>query len=168
MANQASYWQSITPKQNWIFSHIYHLQSSNWIRHSAWIRRLGVRVPPRSLKNFDTFTRTPVHVSNINAVARPIKKYLYRQSQCSNTWDSKCLVLIAQMVRAFGMNPPQVQTFSVSKKLWHFHKNTRSCVENECCCPRTVNISIVNFTSKISFAIIKLSETMLTPKKHLH
>ena len=40
-------------------------------------------------------------------------------------------------------------------KNFHFHKNTRSCVENECCCPRTVNISNVNFsnvnfTSKIS------------------
>ena len=36
------------------------------------------------------------------------------------------------------------------QNLWHFHKNTRSCVENECCCPRTVNISNVNVTSKIS------------------
>ena len=36
----------------------------------------------------------------------------------------------------------------LSQKLWHFHKNTSSCVENECCCPRTVNISNVNFTSK--------------------
>ena len=35
------------------------------------------------------------------------------------------------------------------KKLWHFHKNIRSCVENECCCPRTVNSSNVNFTSNI-------------------
>ena len=25
-----------------------------------------------------------------------IQKYLYRQSQCSKTWDSKCLALIAQ------------------------------------------------------------------------
>ena len=33
-------------------------------------------------------------------------------------------------------------------KLWHFHKNIRSCVENECCCPRIVNISNVDFTSK--------------------
>ena len=47
-----------------------------------------------------------------------------------------------------GSSPSQVEIFSVSK-LWHFHKNTRSCVENECCCPRTVNISNVNFTSKI-------------------
>ena len=55
-----------------------------------------------------------------------IVKYMYdnRQSQCSNTWDSKCLALIAQMLRAFGMNPKvggaspsQVETFSVSKTL---------------------------------------------------
>ena len=52
--------------------------------------------------------------------------YMYdnRQSQCSNIWDSKCLALIAQMVRAFGMNPKvggespsQAETFSVSKTL---------------------------------------------------
>ena len=48
-----------------------------------------------------------------------------------------------------GSSPPQVETFSVSKT--HFHKNTRSCVENECCCPRTVNISNVNFTSNYFF-----------------
>ena len=84
-----------------------------------------------------------------------LKKYLYRQSQYSKTWDSKCLALIAQIVRAFGMNPkvggsspPQVEAFSVSK-LWHFHKNTCLCVENECCYPRTINISNANFTSKI-------------------
>ena len=36
-----------------------------------------------------------------------------------------------------------------SQNLWHFHKNICSCVKNECCCPSTVNISNVNFTSKI-------------------
>ena len=53
-----------------------------------------------------------------------LKKYLYRQSQYSNTWDSKCLSLIAQVVSAFGMNPkvggssaPQAKTFSFSKSL---------------------------------------------------
>ena len=35
----------------------------------------------------------------------------------------------------------------LSLNLQHFHKNIRSWVENECCCPRTVNISNVNFTS---------------------
>ena len=34
-------------------------------------------------------------------------------------------------------------------KLWHFHRNIRSHVKNECCFPRTVNISNVNFTSTI-------------------
>ena len=94
----------------------------------------------------------------MNAVARAqltfqtltlLQKYLYRQSQYSKTWDSKCLALRAQMFRAFGVNlggssPPQVETFHVSKTFGHFHKNTRSCVENEWCCPRTVTIS--NFT----------------------
>ena len=62
----------------------------------------------------------------------------------------------SEMAGAFGMNPkvggsspPQVETFSVSKTLT-FHKNIRSCIENECCCARTVNISNVNFTSIIT------------------
>ena len=49
-------------------------------------------------------------------------KYLYHQSQYSNTWDSKCVALISQVVKSFSMNlkvgvssPPQVETFSVSK-----------------------------------------------------
>ena len=53
-----------------------------------------------------------------------LQKYLYWQSQYSNIWDSKCVALIAQVFRAFGMNPkvgglspPQVETFSVSKSL---------------------------------------------------
>ena len=81
-------------------------------------------------KTFYNFPRTLVRVSKMNAVARAqltyqmltlLKKYLYCQSQCSKTWDSKCLALIAQQVRAFGINPklwgsspPQDETFSVS------------------------------------------------------
>ena len=52
------------------------------------------------------------------------QKYLYHQSQYSKTRDSKYLAMIAQMVRAFGMNPKvgdssllQVEPFSVSKTL---------------------------------------------------
>ena len=61
--------------------------------------------------------------------------------------------------RAFVMNPkvgdsnpPQVDKFFVSnlgqdifclKNLWHFHENIRSCIENECCCGLTVNISML-------------------------
>ena len=66
-----------------------------WLEHSAWIRRLGVRVPLR-LRHF------------------------------------------------------------LSRKLWHFHKNIRSCVETKCCCPRTLNISNINFTLKLSFPDIRL------------
>ena len=72
----------------------------------------------------------------------------------SKTWGSKCLALLAQLARAFGMNPkvggsspPQGETFSVSKTLTLSQKHC-SCVENECCCPGTVNISNVNFASK--------------------
>ena len=85
------------------------------------------------LKNFGISTKTSFRVSKMNAVSRArltfqmstlLKKYLYRQCQYSITWDIKCLALIAQIVRAFGMNPkvggsspPQVDTFSVSKTL---------------------------------------------------
>ena len=70
-------------------------------------------------------------VSKMNVVSRArwtfqmltlLQKYLHHQNQYSKTWDSKCLALIVQLVRAFGMNPkvgcsspPQVETFSVSK-----------------------------------------------------
>ena len=81
-----------------------------------------------------------------------LKKYLYHQSQNSKTWDSKCLALIAQMVRTFSLNPkvggssPLRSRHFLSQNIWNFHKNTRPCVENESCFPGTVNISNVNFT----------------------
>ena len=37
-------------------------------------------------------------ISNVNFIE---KKYLYHQSQYSKTWGSKCLALIAQIVKAF-------------------------------------------------------------------
>ena len=72
------------------------------------------------------------------------QKYLYHHSQYSRTCDSKCLALITQVVRAFGMkvggsSPPQDETFSVSK----ISTLSQEWIENECCCPRTVNISNV-------------------------
>ena len=53
-------------------------------------------------------------------------------------------------IRRLGVRVALRSRHFLSQNRWHFHKNTRSCVENECCCPRTVNISNVNFTSKIS------------------
>ena len=54
-----------------------------------------------------------------------------------------------------GPSLPQVETF-LSQIRGHFNKNTRSCVENESCCPRTVNISNVNFTSYIYIYIYSI------------
>ena len=107
--------------------------SSNGLEHSAWIRSVGVR-DIFCLKTLAlSQKRTSVRMSKMNAVARAqstfrvltvLQKYLYRQSQYSITWDSKCLAPIAQMVRTFGMNlkvagfeSPQVETFRVSKTL---------------------------------------------------
>ena len=93
---------------------------------------LGVRIPLRSRHfpsvNFRHFHKNirvwaenewccsrTVNISNVNFTS----KYLHRHSQYSNTRDSKCLALVAQVGRIFGMNwgsiPPQVGTFSVSK-----------------------------------------------------
>ena len=83
------------------------------LEHLAWLQRLGVE-NIFCLKSFDTFTRTSVRVSQMNAAARAqlifqmltlLRRYLYCQSQFSKTWDSRCLALIAEMVWAFGMNP---------------------------------------------------------------
>ena len=59
--------------------------------------------------------------------------------------NSSCLQTAISTLRV-----PLRSRHFLSQKLWHFHKNIRSCVENEFCCQRTVNISNVNFTSKIS------------------
>ena len=57
-----------------------------------------------------------------------------------------------QMARAFGMNPkarvPLRLRHFLSQKLWRFHKNLHSCVENEWCYLYTVNISNATFTLK--------------------
>ena len=54
------------------------------------------------------------------------------------------------LIRRLGGRVPLKSIHFLSQKFWHFRKNTSSCVENDCCCPHTVNISNVNFTSKIS------------------
>ena len=84
------------------------------------------------------------------------QKYLYRQSQYSNTWDSKCLALIAQVaqlqhlawIQRLGVWVPLRSRYFLYLKLRHFHKNIRSWVEKAYCCPGTVNISNVSFTTK--------------------
>ena len=38
-------------------------------------------------------------------------------------------------------SPSGGDIFCLKKFDKNFYKNIRSCVENECCCPRTINIS---------------------------
>ena len=115
--------------------------------------------PPRMFLSLDLLSEYRIQHGTIGPLYVTFRypTRIFCQSQYSKTWDRKCLALIAQLVRAFGMNPKvggsspsQIETFSVSK-LWHFLKNTRSCVENEWCCLRTVNISNVSFTLKYPF-----------------
>ena len=47
-----------------------------------------------------------------------------------------------------GVPVPLRSGHFLSQNLWHFHKNTCSCVENECSCLCTVNISNVNVEKK--------------------
>ena len=62
----------------------------------------------RSCVENECYCPRTVNIWNVNL----LKKYLYHQSQSSKAWDSKCLALIAQMARVFGMNP-KVKRFSV-------------------------------------------------------
>ena len=64
--------------------------------------------------------------------------------------DNTALLKHSAWIRRLGVRVPLSSRHFLSQKLWHFHKNIRSCVENEWCCPRTVNISNVNLTSKLS------------------
>ena len=63
-------------------------------------------------------------------------------------------------MRSLGVRVPLRSRHFLSQKLWHFPKNTRPYVENEWFCPRTVNISNVNFTSKICMLGLNLSHVI--------
>ena len=94
--------------------------------------------------------------------------YPLQSFYCVNCYN-RCLIyrLVAiamYYVGAFGINPKVVVRVPLrwrpflSQKLRHFHENIRSCVENECCFPRTVNISNINFTSKYLYHQIQYSK----------
>ena len=60
-------------------------------------------------------------------------------------------------IRRLMVRVPLRSRHFLFQKLCHFHKNTRSCIENECCCPCTANISNVKFTSKIYVLRLRLT-----------
>ena len=58
------------------------------------------------------------------------------------------IVRAIALIRRSGFRVPIRSIHFLPQKNWHFHKNTRSCVENECCCLPKISISNVNFTLK--------------------
>ena len=80
---------------------------------------------PLELESGKSMTRLGVACAQLTfQMLTLLQIYLYCQSQYSKTWDTKCLALLAQVVRAFGMNlkvgepsPSQVEIFSGSKTL---------------------------------------------------
>ena len=62
--------------------------------------------------------------------------------------DNSNVSSIRHESKTWGFESPTVRGIFCPKN-FHFHKNIRSCVENESCCPRTVIISNINFTSNI-------------------
>ena len=91
-----------------------------------------------------------VNISNVSFTSKisiPPEPVLKNMGQQMSGPDSSINRLEhSALIRRLGVRVPLRSRHFLSQKLWHFHKNTRSCVENECCCPRTVNISNVNFT----------------------
>ena len=81
------------------------------------------------LKKSTFSQKTSNHESKMNAFARAQSRFqmltllqIYHRNQCSKTWNSKCLALIAIMVGAFGVSPKVEGTSPpLSKKLLREH-----------------------------------------------
>ena len=58
--------------------------------------------------------------------------------------------LFTDIFQVLAISSSNIWLLWLFKKLWRFHKNTRSFFENECCCPRTVNISNVNYVKNMN------------------
>ena len=94
----------------------------------------------------------------------------------SRSWKYHIFILSAYIpalkhsawIRRSGVRVPLRSRHFLSKKFWHFHKNIRSCVENQCYFPRTVNISNVNITLKNLFILSAYIPTPLLFLSVLH
>ena len=79
-------------------------------------------LPPyfcRLYAKFGVFRRKWRSISHTHYTINFTWQNLYCQSQYSKTWDSKCMALIVQMVREFGMNPKVEGSSPPSKSLNH-------------------------------------------------
>ena len=119
------------------------------------IRRLGFESPSNRdiccLKKFDTFTRTFVRVSKLNAVARAqltfqiftlLKNIYTARARIKNMGpqmsdpDSSDGYSIGHESEGWGFESPSGRDIFCLKNFDTFTR-TSVCVENECCCPRT-------------------------------
>ena len=86
-------------------------------------KKLGSKKAYRWRKDFEGVRNVYIYINYIY-IWIYVKNIYTARASIKKTWDSKCLVLIAQVIKAFGLNtkvmgssPPQVETFSVSKTL---------------------------------------------------
>ena len=83
------------------------------------------------LKIFDTFTRTSVRVSKMNAVSHAQLTFQMLPLIKKNIYNAR-----ASLAREFGMDPkvrgsrPLRLTYFLSQNLRHFHKNIPLCATN--------------------------------------
>ena len=139
---------------------LFYWHGLTWI--SAWISN---QTPSKAwdeitylFPNFNWCPRT-VNISKVNFTSKisapPETVFKNMGQQMSGPERLNRLEHSAWIRRLGGSSPPQVETFSVSKALT-LSQEQLLCVENECCGPRTVNISNVNFTrfvGKTSYGI---------------
>ena len=93
-------------------------------------------------------------VQDCREVLQPCTKLLISNTNFVNnkifwTLSAKTAMKYLNLKNRLGVPVPLRSRHFLSQKLWLFHKNIHSCVENECCFPCTVNISNVSFTSNI-------------------
>ena len=117
----------------------YFQEIRSWAENECW--------GPHTVSTFQIFTTFHNFTTKISMPPEPVFQNMGQQMSGPN---------ITQMVRAFGMNtkdggwvPLLRSRHFQSQKLRHFHKDIHSRVENECYCPRAVNLSNANFTTKI-------------------
>ena len=117
-----------------------------------------VPVTESLFKFIDSKRSYEVPRSNISVQPEP----LFRKHGTANNWPWLLKWLeYSAWIRRLGVRVSLLSRHFLSQKLWHFHKNIRLCVENECCCQCTVKISNVDLVFKnICTARVSIKKTL--------
>ena len=110
----------------------------------------------KTCKNNQRSSENKIFAKNVNYVKKKYKKATRAiiqniGQQMSGPDSSNCWSIRDE---SQGWGSPIRSRHFLSQNVWHLHKNIHSLVENELCCPREVNISNVNFTSKILLIVM--------------